>query len=100
MQAGGAEQGRAAELISNLNTTTVRSADDEMSPLILIVRTLGNLSCESLINSDYNSPQNRPSEKDQLKKELKKINSLLRKQNRGTGGGGFNTLQKKLLMKQ
>ena len=32
---------RAAELISNLNTTTVQPAfvDDEMSPGILIVRT-------------------------------------------------------------
>lgn len=88
---------RAAELISNLNTT-VRSAfeDDETSPLILIVRTQGNWSYESLINSMISkSPQNLPWEKTNSRKNWKE-NSLLRKQKREGRGTRFNILQKKI----
>lgn len=61
---------RAAELISNLNTTTVQPAfvDDKMSQRILIVRTQGNRSYESPINSMISKVhKNHSSEKDQLK---------------------------------
>lgn len=91
---------RAAELISNLNTTTVQPAfvDGEMSPRILIVRTQENWSYESLVDSMISkvrriTPQKKTNSR---KKELKR---RFFAQGTKPKGRKFNVLQK-LLMKQ